>query len=130
MIQIILFGCIGCAAMLIHWLSVCLLVSLGMVPLKANVIGFLIAFQWSYFGHKTWTFAQKHAPHGYTLPRFITTAVSGFLMNESLYFLLLRYSSMSYHIALIVVLITVAFFTFILNKFWVFNHDKTDHLVC
>ena len=115
------FGAVGVTALVVHWLSVVMIVPLGIPPLIANVIAFLIAFQVSYWGHRTWTFNVRHLPHRVTLPRFLLIACTAFAVNESLYFLLLTYTKMDYRVSLLIVLTGVVTTSFVLSKLWAFR---------
>lgn len=119
--QLAWFGVVGVTALLVHWVSVALLVPLGLVPLIANIVAFLIAFQVSYWGHRIYTFKAHEISHQQTLPRFFSVAAGSFVVNEGLYFLLLRYTTLDYRVSLIIVLFTVAVLTFILSKQWAFR---------
>jgi putative flippase GtrA len=55
--------------------------------------------------------------------RFFAVAVTGFLLNETLYWGLLDFGPFSYRIALLIVLATVAVVTFLLSKHWAFKDD-------
>ena len=73
------FGVVGVSAMLLHFGAVAwVLVPLGIAPLLANVLGFLIAFQLSYWGHRLQTFRAAHIPHRQALPRFFGVACLSF----------------------------------------------------
>lgn len=117
--QLARFGIVGVTAMAVHWLVVWLLVPRGLAPLLANVIGFAVAFNVSYFGHRNWTFATSSA-HSATFWRFLAVALCSFAVNEALYYVLLRF--LDYQLALAIVLIAVAALTFILSKLWAFSH--------
>lgn len=119
--QLARFGAVGVTALIVHWLSVVTIVPLGVPPLIANVIAFLIAFQVSYWGHRNWTFNVRHLPHRATLPRFILIGCAGFAVNESLYFLLLTYTKMDYRLSLLIVLTGVVTTSFVLSKLWAFR---------
>lgn len=119
--ELICFALVGCTAMLVHFLLVALLlVPAGMAPLLANVLGFLLAFQVSYWGHSRYTFRVGAAAHGKAMARFFAVACLSFALNELLYFLLLRYTALDYRSALLVVLALVAALTFALGKLWAF----------
>jgi len=119
--QLMRFGVVGVAAMLVHWLVVAALVPLGMPPLLANVVAFAVAFQVSYWGHRHWTFTAADLRHRRTLPRFVVVSCSSFVLNEFLYFLLLQYTTLDYRTALTIVLLTVAALTYILSRQWAFR---------
>jgi putative flippase GtrA len=116
------FGLIGISALLVHFLLVTLLVPMGLQPLLANVVAYLLAFQVSYWGHRQKTFAAGHVSHWQTLPRFFAVASLSFLLNEALYFLLLHYTPLDYRVALLLVLAAVAVVTFVLSRAWAFSH--------
>lgn len=116
------FGVIGSSALLVHFLLVTLLVPMGLPPLLANVVAYLLAFQVSYWGHRQKTFAAGHVSHWQTLPRFFAVASLSFLLNEGLYFLLLHYTPLDYRMALLLVLGAVAVVTFLLSRAWAFSH--------
>ena len=120
--QLARFGVVGIAAMTVHWSVVALVVPLGIAPLIANVIAFTIAFNVSYIGHRNWTFASSSA-HATTLWRFLSVSLTSFLLNEAMYWLLLRYTALDYRVALFVVLATVAALTFLLSRYWAFRHS-------
>lgn len=107
--------------MALHWAVVVLLVPLGVPPLWANPIGFLIAFQLSYLGHRHLTFAATKLSHKSTLPRFFCVALGAFILNQLLYAALLHFTPIDYRLALLVVLLTVASITFITSKKWAFQ---------
>lgn len=125
--QLARFGVVGVAAMAVHWLIVVGIVPLGIAPLIANVIGFAVAFNVSYFGHRNWTFTTSDgsaaAGHATTLTRFLTISVSSFMLNEAMYSLLLRYTALDYRAALLLVLVAVAALTFVLSRYWAFRQQ-------
>ena len=119
--ELVRFGVVGVGAMLVHLGAVSLwLVPAGMTPLAANVLGFLLAFGVSYWGHRHLTFRAVHVAHRHALPRFLAVACLGFAGNEALYALLLRFTPLDYRLALLLVLGAVAAMTFALGKLWAF----------
>lgn len=119
--QVFKFSLVGVTALLVHWLVVLLLVSLGWAALLANCYGFAVAFSVSYLGHRRWTFETFETAHSMSLPRFILMSLSGFMLNETLFYLLLKFTSLNYQLALFLVLGIVALLTFSVSKFWVFK---------
>lgn len=114
------FIAVGCAAAVVHLAVVVLLVSgLGQWPLLANVLGWLVAFTVSFTGHWLLTF-DKRAPWWRAVRRFFTISLGGFLINESMYAVLLRLSGWRYDILLAIVLATVAVITYLLSSRWAF----------
>ncbi|MCD4486165.1 GtrA family protein [Chromobacterium vaccinii] len=119
--QLFWFGVVGVSAMLLHFALVTLvLVPLGVPPLVANALGFLGAFQLSYWGHRRFTFEAGHVPHRQALPRFFGVSCLSFCVNEAMYFALLRLTPLDYRVSLAIVLFAVAALTFLLGKLWAF----------
>ncbi|MBA2648322.1 MAG: GtrA family protein [Legionella sp.] len=87
-------------------------------PLLANVLGFLMAFNISYFGHKHFTFSKLKNKKSLSLPHFFIVATSAGFINEGLYYLLLKYTTINYLLALILVLVLVSGYSFIVSKIW------------
>lgn len=119
--QIFRFGVVGLTAAAVHFSVVVLFVQqIKMTPLHANVIGFIVASQVSYWGHRIWTFAAFDTLHSVAYPRTLLIQVLNFAANQTLFyiFLLVR---LPYPIALLIVLTILPIFTFLSNKFWVFR---------
>lgn len=119
--QICRFGIVGLVAAAIHFSIVVWLVQFSiLVPLAANIVGFAIAFQVSYWGHRWWTFAETDTMHSIALPKLLFVQLLNFAANETLFyfFLLLQ---LPYMLALLIVLTVLPLFTFIASKWWVFG---------
>lgn len=115
------FGIVGVTAMAVHLASVALvLVPLGLSPLVANVIAFLIAFQISHAGHRRFTFRDNDAPATQSRWRFFAVACASFVVNELMYAALLRFTTLDYRVALFIVLVLVAMLTFVSSRTWAF----------
>lgn len=119
--EIFCFGLVGVTAAGIHFSVVVLLVQIyKLLPLVANIFGFLVAFQMSYWGNRLWTFSKTEALHRVVLPKLLLVQVLNFLANEFLFYILLSLN-IPYPIALIFVIIVLSVFTFASNKLWVFR---------
>ncbi len=120
--QLAYFGMIGTAAAITQLGIVVLLVELtGLKPLIANVIGFLFAFNVSYFGHRNFTFSGTNTHHHVAIKRLFIVAASNFIANEGLFYIFLNLFKIYYPIALLLVLLILPAVTFLLGKFWVFR---------
>jgi putative flippase GtrA len=120
--QVARFVFVGGLAALTHLTVVVALVSAGIAaPLVANVAGFLVAFWVSYFGQRNWTFRAKNVRHRRGVPLHFAVATGSFLLNEGLFWLLLRFTPLPYPVALVIVLAAVAVVTFVLLRRWVFR---------
>ena len=119
--QVARFGIVGLSAAAIHFSTVMMLVQyFAMQPLVANILGFCVAFQMSYWGHRLWTFNAGSIQHSDALPRLIAVQIGNLVANEALFYTFLR-MHIPYQLALLIVLTTLPIFTFLLNKFWVFR---------
>jgi putative flippase GtrA len=118
--QVFRFGVVGLVAAAIHFSIVVMLVHVGsLIPLLANVFGFAIAFQVSYWGHRLWTFPDNGILHRIALPKLLFVQLLNFAANETLFYILLSLN-VPYPIALIIVLAVLPVFTFMASKLWVF----------
>lgn len=120
--ELIRFAAVGLASMTIHFLAVAVLVPSGMHPLGANGMGFFIAFQASFLGHSRWTFRARRRFRQYR--RLFLVSVTGFILNELCYALLLATCLLDYRAALAMVLVGIAGGTYLASKIWVFTHPK------
>jgi putative flippase GtrA len=119
--QLFRFGVVGLTAACIHFSTVVLLVQYFLIaPLIANIFGFIISFQVSYWGHRTWTFNAVDILHRVAFVRLAVVQLLNFIANEILFFLFLSLQ-LPYPIALIIVLTVLPIFTFISSKLWVFR---------
>ncbi|MCE0722478.1 MULTISPECIES: GtrA family protein [Legionella] len=117
--RLIYFVGIGSVAAFVHLFTVFHLVKfIHFQALVANVFAFLIAFNVSFLGHKYLTFSQLHNEKNLSLPHFFLVAASAGIINEMLYFLLLRYTALNYLFALFLVLGFVSIYSFVISRFW------------
>lgn len=120
--QLIRFGMVGASAATVHFSIVISLVEVGLMqPLIANVVGFLVAFQVSYWGHRYWTFHETSALHRIALPKLLLVASSGFAANESLFYIFTVVFNLPYPLALFLILSILPAINFTLSKLWVFR---------
>jgi len=117
------FGIIGVLAALTHYAIVILLFEQVHIALAyANLIAFCLAFWVSYFGHRHFTFQAQQLSHRQTLPKFFVVATLGFVFNESLLLISHHYLNISLSILVIIAIFLTAIFTFLLNRFFAFQH--------
>lgn len=121
--QLVRFGLVGLSAAATQISIVVALVESGIVkqPLLANIVGFLFAFQVSYFGHRRWTFNETLTQHRVAVPRLLIVSISAFIANESLFFVFMNTFHLPYPLALFCVLAILPIVTFTLSKLWVFR---------
>lgn len=120
--QLLQFVLVGGTAAATHLAVVGLLVALlGMPPLAANVLAFLVAFVVSYNGHALFTFSAARARGWPVVARFFAVACLSFVANELLYYIALNWLHWHYFWSLAAVLVLVAVGTFVMSKFWAFK---------
>lgn len=121
--QISLFVAVGCAAAATHWaVAVGCVEAFGAPPLLANLIGWLIAFLVSFSGHYRLTFRHSPVPWAVAARRFLFISAIGFAINESTYAWLLHATDVPYDTLLALILIGLAFATFLASRLWAFRH--------
>ena len=124
-LQLTRFGMVGISAAFVHFSVVVFLVEWGWLqPLLANILAFSLAFQVSYWGHRRFTFKHTSQEHRIAFPRLLLVSVSAFLVNETLFYFLMKKFNLSYEVALLLVLMVLPLGVFLVNKFWVFGLQK------
>jgi putative flippase GtrA len=119
--QLFRFGVVGLSAAAIHFCIVVLLVQNNIyVPLIANVFAFAISFQFSYWGHRLWTFSDTVTEHREAYPKLVAVQLLNLAASESLFYLFLSLH-LPYQVALLIVLSILPLFTFTASKLWIFR---------
>ncbi len=120
--QLIRFGIIGFGVLGAHVLLVMYFVKQwGIHPLNANILGFFISAQLSYWGHYKWTFKPENISHKSASARFLMITCGTFVLSEIMYAIVLQMTNLSYDVALFIISLLVAASRFFLAKFWVFQ---------
>jgi putative flippase GtrA len=115
------FIAVGGVAAAVHLGVVSVLVgAAAWAPLWANPLGWLVAFCFSFGGHRAFSFKEQAAPLGRSAWRFFSVSAAGFAVNESAYAVLLRQGSLGYQWALALVLVAVAVLTYVVSRYWAF----------
>jgi putative flippase GtrA len=116
------FTIIGALASLTHYLLAVGLEHSGILsPSHANIMGFVAAFPVSYFGHRHFSFVGQKTNHSHALPRFLSVALLGFLANQTLVVNALLYTKLPFWLVLGLVMVLVAFGTYLLSRYWAFK---------
>ena len=115
------FIAVGTAAAAVHFAVVLVLVGkLALPPLVANLLAWCVAFGVSYSGHRALTFRAHAAPLVRSAWRFAAVSLAGLAANELAYAALLQFTTVRYDVALALVLLGVAAFTYVLGRHWAF----------
>ncbi len=119
--QIFRFGVVGVIAASVHFGVVVYFVqAFAWAPLVANIGGFVVAFQLSYWGHRTWTFYDSEVQHHVAYSKLLFVQLLNLTINEILFYFFLSLH-LPYTIALLIVLAILPVLTFIVSKWWVFG---------
>ncbi len=118
--QVIVYGVVGVAALLVQVVLYFILCRLSVNPLYANFIGNGMGVIVGYKGHTKFTFERTHKFSQKEFIKYVVTALIGLAINSiSVYVLvtLLKYHS---DVGLIPMFITPGI-TFLISKFWAFK---------
>lgn len=128
--RLIKFGIVGAVAAFVHVSALFVLVNYAALSLLlANMLAFIIAFCVSYPGQSRWTFADRNIDHRKGIGRFLSIQLlSNFVINQSLFYLLVSYTELNYLLVCVMVLISVAVITYLLSFYWGLRCEgRTDH---
>ncbi|MDX8405476.1 MAG: GtrA family protein [Mariprofundus sp.] len=119
--QILRFGLVGIMATTTHISTVLLLVEQGdWGPLWANCVAFSLAVCVSFTGHYHWTF-NASSSYATAFPKFITVALLGLGLNQTIMFSLLSILGLDYRLGLAAVIMVVPAIIFLASKYWAFQ---------
>lgn len=119
------FTVIGALAAAVHYaVAVGLNTCLHLPEAWVNIVGFLCAFPVSYLGHRNLTFKIKAGASNNSLPKFFLVACMGFISNQCLVLMFLRFTTIPFWLILAIVMVVVAIGTYVSSRFWAFRHDR------
>ncbi|MGZ8261848.1 MAG: GtrA family protein [Methylotenera sp.] len=126
--ELVIFVMVGASAALVHLVIVWLLVNFDLLlPLQANIVGFLGAVNVSYLGHSRFTFNYNRKLCIRTFAKFFSIAMASFLINQTAYYYGLKWFGYQFYLPILtIVLVAVALFTFFFSKFWAFATHETN----
>ena len=114
--RIIWFGLVGLTATMTHAVILWILIETAYLHApEATVVGFLVAFFVSYFGHFYFTF-QSNQAHQRALPRFALTACVGAGLNWMIFFVAVDILAWHYWFAFLTSISTVPFLVYFMSK--------------
>lgn len=124
-VRLFRFGVVGVSATLTHAAILWALVeSVQMRPSLATVIGFLVAFNVSYFGHYYFTFRSTE-PHKRALPGFALTATAGAVLNWLIFVIGTDLLDWNYWITFLIAVASVPVFVFFVSRRVAFERRDT-----
>lgn len=125
--RLVSFGAVGALAAGVHFLAATVAVeALRIPPQAANVAGYACALAVSWLGQSRLTFADGDRSRLAPL-RFLATSLAAFGLNAIAYGLLLRWTSLDYRLALLLVIGGVAMLTWLAFRHWVFRGARAGY---
>lgn len=122
--EVIVFGLVGIAATLTHYLSALLLIEWFLFgALQANLVAYLVAMLVSYVGHSQLTF--RSAMTRGNLARFVAVSVMAMGLSQLILWGLTSLAWFGHRINMLVVVAFVPCFSFLMNKYWVYSSRRT-----
>ncbi len=120
--SLLAFVTVGALAAMVHYVAAVASHAAGVSPWYANNLGFLAAFPVSYIGHRRWSFKGTRASHTRAFLRFFLVALTGFSGNQLLVWAGMQFTTAPFWLVLAVVMGVVAVSTYLLSRFWAFQH--------
>ncbi len=122
MIQsLVRYTMVGAVGTLAHYLVLFTLVErCGVPPAVATAFGFATGAVINYFLNLRFTF-QSDRPHREALPRFLTVAAAGMVLNSGIVALGAEVLRLHYMIPQVFATAVVVFLTFCANRVWTFQ---------
>jgi len=114
------FVAVGTLAALVHLLVFGLFKN-DFMPEVANLMGFLVAFCFSFAGHRLLSFRDAKTSLQQSFQRFALVSLAGFASNQLLFIAFYRALQWSDWMALNLVLVIAALQTFVLSRWWAFK---------
>lgn len=119
------FFAVGGAATLVHVAVVSTLVRwTGWQPIPANLVGWCVAFGFSYLGHRHRTFTTRDVDGLAAGRRFLVVSAAAFVANQLGYAAVLAWTPLRYDAAVLVTSLAVAAGTYVLSSRWAFRSRR------
>ena len=115
------FASVGAVATALHVVTALFLNQfLDVAPLRANVVAFMVATIWSYFGNWIWTFEAKSA-FQQSAPRFLVMSLGCFAVNQAIVYCVTVLIHLPLWVAMIPVVAVIPAFSFWMSRTRIFN---------
>lgn len=122
--KILKFLCIGGGATLLQYILLIIFVSnIGITPLYASIISYIISGIANYYASYYFTF-QCNSDHTKTSLKFIVTASIGLLLNSIIFYISNTTIGLNYIIAQIISTSIVLIWNFTANLTWTFKNEE------
>ena len=118
--QFLRFAGVGVLSTGVHALIYALTAAVGLVPWAANLVGFCVAFGFSFLGHYRFTFQSDSAVPD-AIFKFFWVALIGLGLNAGFVYLIVDWGQLHYLVALAPMIFVVPPVTFLLSRYWAFK---------
>ncbi|MCL2523962.1 MAG: GtrA family protein [Betaproteobacteria bacterium] len=118
--QLFRFLIVGGIATAVQYALLIALVNVGVPPVPASSIGFVLSAALNYALNRRFTFASARS-HREAAPRFAITALAGLAINGALMWLFTTLAGLHYLIAQVGATISTLAWNFAVNRWWTFS---------
>jgi putative flippase GtrA len=119
--QFLSFALVGVVGTAAHYLVLAILVEIVAAPvLLATTAGFVVGAEINYALNRRFTFVST-SPHHVALPKFLTVAATGALLNAAVVALFVEVALWHYLLAQLLATVTVLGWNFVANLAWTFR---------
>lgn len=118
--EIVVFGSVGLAATLTHYLAAIVAIeAFGIAVLAANLIAYCIAVSISFLGHSILTFRATMTQS--RLIKFIIVSLSALVVSQFILWFLTVIDLLGHRFNMLVVVGVVPCYSYLLSRFWVYQ---------
>jgi putative flippase GtrA len=118
--RLVRFSAVGGLATFVHiGVAMVAVAAAGANPTVGTMIGFIVAFLVSYFGHFRFTFAAAGRHRDYLL-KFAVSSLASFFLSTGAVWVTTAILGIDYRPALVALAIIVPACNYLVNRFWVF----------
>jgi len=118
--EIVVFGVVGVIATLTHYFNAVFAVEFfNWNVMIANIFAYCVAVGVSFFGHSMLTFRATISRNRFI--KFVTVSLSALAVSQAILWLLTSLAFFGHRINFLVVVCVVPVYSYLLNKFWVYN---------
>jgi putative flippase GtrA len=121
--QFLRYAVVGLASNLVLYLAYLGLTMLGMGPKTAMSVLYVLGVAQTFLFNRTWSFGHDGALHG-AFARYVASYAFGYLLNLAVLWIAVDRMGLPHQIVQGVMIVTLAFFLFLLQKFWVFPRRR------
>ncbi|MBD8500987.1 GtrA family protein [Paenibacillus arenosi] len=119
------YGLVGVIGTIVHSGMLALMVEVfEMHPIGGTIIGFVFSLVISYVLNSIWTFKQANSSTTIFV-KYALVCSCGLLLNIFIMYITVDIFNLSYIIGQGVAIILVPIFNYMINRYWVFNENKT-----